>query len=556
MAETTTQAAGREWWRDAVIYQIYPRSFQDENGDGIGDLPGITRRLDHVAGLGVDAIWLSPFFRSPDRDMGYDVSGYTEVSPLYGTIEDFDALVERAHALGLKVIIDQVLSHTSDQHPWFEESRASRDNPKADWYVWADPKEDGTPPNNWLSIFGGSAWQFDTRRRQYYLHNFAVQQPDINFHCRAAVDALLETMEFWLKRGVDGFRLDTANFYVHDAKLRDNPPAPRESFPTNPYEAQDQVHSKTQPENLDILRRFRGLTDRYDDRMMVGEVGEMGMRQVEIMGEYTEGRDKLHMAYSFAMLSHDKSAAHFRDTISAFQTYAPHGWPCWSFSNHDVTRHVSRWTPGGRTHSEDRATADAVARQSIAMLVSFPGTLGIYQGEELGQVETDIAFDELQDTANIDFWPDYKGRDGCRTPMVWEAEAPNAGFSTGTPWLPVKAPQAARAVDRQGNDGVMAAYRAALAWRKQRDELRLGGTSFPDVPEPVLAVARSHAGRCLTGVFNLGPDPVTLSVDGASGTAGPVAGEWSGSAAGNRLVLPGWGYAYLEGAAPPDLQAE
>jgi alpha-glucosidase len=280
----------REWWRDAVIYQIYPRSFQDSTGTGTGDLAGITARLGHVADLGADAIWLSPFFTSPDRDMGYDVSDYTGVSEIYGSLADFDALVARAHALGLKVIIDQVFSHSSDQHPWFTESRSSRDNPKADWYVWADPKRDGTAPNNWLSVFGGSAWQFDPIRRQYYLHNFLTSQPDLNFHTPAMVDALLDAMRFWLDRGVDGFRLDTVNYYTHDAALRDNPPSGWSHFPGNPYEAQEQIHSKTQPENLDILRRFRALTDQYDDRMLIGEVGEMGDRQVEIMGEYTSGQ--------------------------------------------------------------------------------------------------------------------------------------------------------------------------------------------------------------------------------------------------------------------------
>ncbi|MBI1417654.1 MAG: alpha-glucosidase [Limimaricola sp.] len=536
----------REWWRDAVIYQIYPRSFQDDNGDGIGDLPGITRRLDHVASLGVDAIWLSPFFTSPDRDMGYDVSDYTGVNPLFGTLEDFDALVARAHELGLKVIIDQVISHSSDQHPWFVESRSSRDNPKADWYAWADGKRDGTPPNNWLSIFGGSAWQWDTRRKQYYLHNFLTSQPDLNFHCAAAVDALIETMRFWLERGVDGFRLDTVNFYVHDKLLRDNPPAARDDIPNNPYEAQEHVHSKTQPENLDILRRLRKLTDAYGDRMMVGEVGEMGQRQVEIMGDYTSGTDKLHMAYSFAMLSHDHTAAHFRDCIATFQRVAPDGWPCWSFSNHDVERHVSRWTPPG-------GDTDAVARQSVALLCSFPGTLNLYQGEELGQTQTDILFEEVQDTANLAFWPEYKGRDGCRTPMVWDHAAPNAGFSTGTPWLPVKAPQAAHARDLQeaANDSVLHAYRETLAFRRARDELRLGDTAFLDLPEPLLGLRRSHAGRHLVALFNLSDQPRHVHVAGHVTLAGPHAASLKG----HELSLPAHGFAYLVETGHPTYRA-
>ena len=540
----------REWWRDAVIYQIYPRSFQDTDGNGTGDLKGITQRLDHVASLGVDAIWLSPFFTSPDKDMGYDVSDYTGVSELYGTIEDFDELVARAHELGLKVIIDQVLSHTSDEHPWFEESRSSRDNPKADWYVWADPKPDGTPPTNWLSVFGGSAWQFDTRRKQYYQHNFLTEQPDLNFHNSEVVDALLETMRFWLDRGVDGFRLDTVNFYVHDDQLRDNPPSDWENFPNNPYEAQDHVHSKTQPHNLTVLKRMRALTDEYADdeggRMMIGEVGEMGRRQVEIMGEYTAGGDKLHMAYSFAMLSHQHTAEHFRNCIEGFFAVAPDGLPSWSFSNHDVMRHVSRWTENG----ED---PEAVAKQSVAMLMSFPGTLGLFQGEELGQTETDIEFHELQDTANIDFWPEYKGRDGCRTPMVWDASEPNAGFSTGEPWLPVKAPQAARAVASQEgkNDSVLAAYREAIAFRHKREELRMGETRFHDLPEPLLAIERSHGGRVLTGVFNLSDAEQSLTVTGEALPAGPQ----NATLEGGTLSLPPHGYIYLDAAEELTLTA-
>ena len=525
----------REWWRDAVIYQIYPRSFQDETGDGIGDLKGITRRLPHVSELGADAIWMSPFFTSPDRDMGYDVSDYCDVSPIYGTLADFDTLVARAHDLGLKVIIDQVLSHTSDEHPWFVESRENRTNPKADWYVWADPQADGTPPNNWLSIFGGSAWMFDPRRRQYYLHNFLTEQPDLNFHNPDVVDALLDVMRFWLDRGVDGFRLDTVNFYVHDTQLQDNPALTPDPFPHNPYEAQDQRHSKTQTENLDVLRRMRALTDQYDGRMMVGEVGE-SLRSIEVMADYTSGNDKLHMAYSFDFLSHDHSAQHFRSRIETFQQKAPDGWPCWSFSNHDVDRHVSRWTP-------ECGDSDALAKQSIAMLASFPGTLGIFQGEELGQTQTEIKFDELRDTANIAFWPDYKGRDGCRTPMVWESDAPNAGFSSGTPWLPVKSPQAARAVDGQqaSNTSVLHSYRSTLAFRKNHTPLTLGSTSFHDLPKPILGLTRVHDGQEITALFNLSAKPHDLTATGDVTQVGPA----NATVDGQSIHLPAHGFLFL-----------
>jgi alpha-glucosidase len=528
----------QDWWRGAVIYQIYPRSFQDETGDGVGDLRGITRRLGHVASLGVDAIWLSPVFTSPMADMGYDVSDYKDIDPLFGTLADFDALVARAHDLGLKVIIDQVLNHSSDKHPWFVESRRSRDNPKADWYVWVDPRPDGMPPNNWPSVFGGSAWEWDARRRQYYLHNFLTQQPDLNFHNRAVQDALLDTMRFWLDRGVDGFRLDTVNYYFEDEHLRDNPPARRrEALPAvNPYDMQDHVYSKTRPQNIAFLHRLRKLTDAYENRAMVGEVGE-ALRAVEVMAEYTRGHERLHMAYSFDMLGPEFTAAHFRGKIEAFFKGAPDGWPCWSFSNHDVIRHVTRWAAHGTSD-------DAVARLAIAMLVSFEGTIGLYQGEELGQTETDILWSELTDPPGFKFWPDYKGRDGCRTPMVWDDSA-NGGFTTGTPWLPVKAPQLARNVAGQemANDSVLASYRAALAFRRAHPVLRRGRTEFIDLPEPVLGFHRHHEGERLTCLFNLDHQPRKLAVSGGATLTGPALARLEGGV----LTLPGNGHAWLTG---------
>ncbi len=408
------------------------------------------------------------------------------------------------------VIIDQVLSHSSDQHPWFAESRADRTNAKADWYVWADCLADGTPPNNWPSVFGGSAWEWDTRRRQYYLHNFLTEQPDLNFHTRAVQDALLQTMEFWLKRGVDGFRLDTVNYYFHDEKLRSNPPYPQaDGRPaSNPYDMQHHVYSKTRPENIAFLMRLRALLDRYEGRAMVGEVGE-SVNAVEVMAEYTKGTDRLHMAYSFDMLGPQFTAKHFRDCIEGFFIGAPDGWPWWSFSNHDVNRHVSRWA----AFAADR---DALARQAVAMLVSFEGTIGLYQGEELGQTETELSYDELTDPPGLKFWPENKGRDGCRTPMVWAAGAKNAGFSTGTPWLPVKPPQAARAVDLQEADpaSVLHYYRKALAERRHNPVLRQGKTRFIDLPEPLLAFHRVLGEEALSCVFNLSDAPVELVVRG------------------------------------------
>ena len=528
----------REWWRDAVIYQIYPRSFQDDNGDGVGDLKGITRRLPHVAALGADCIWLSPIFTSPQKDMGYDVSNYTDIDPLFGTLEDFDALIARAHELGLKVITDQVLSHTSDQHPWFKESRVSRDNPKADWYVWADPLPDGSPPTNWHSHFGGPAWEFDPQRGQYYLHNFLAAQPDLNFHNPEVADALLETCKFWLDRGLDGFRLDTVNYYFHDQQLRSNPPAQAKPqvMATDLYGMQDNIYNKTRPENLGFLERLRALTDKYDDIMMVGEVGESGPKSIRIMGEYTAGKSRLHMAYSFAMLSPEFTADHFRSCIEGFQQGAPDGHPKWSFSNHDVARHVSRWG--------EHAVSDAhIARLACAMLMSFEGTIGIYQGEELGQTETELTYDELTDPPALRYWPGIKGRDGCRTPMVWEKDAPNAGFSTGHPWLPVKSPQAALAVDVQeaANDSTLHFYKSAIAFRKAQPALTVGRTSFINLPEPLLAFHRTAEGQQITCAFNLSKDKKVITLSGDAALTGPSHANLDGP----TLTLPGNGFAYL-----------
>jgi alpha-glucosidase len=520
-----------EWWRGAVIYQIYPRSFQDTTGDGVGDLAGIARRLPYVADLGVDAVWISPFFVSPMKDFGYDVADYENVDPLFGTLADFDRLVAEAHRLGLKIIIDQVIAHTSDRHPWFRESRSSRDNPKADWFVWSDPKPDGTPPNNWLAVFGGPAWEWDTRRCQYYMHNFLAEQPQLNFHKAEVQQALLDTVEFWLKRGVDGFRLDTVNYYFHDPSLADNPPSPTRDAPeapaVNPYNFQRHLHDKSQPENLEFLKRLRALLDAYDARTTVGEVGDEN--SLEIMAAYTSGGDKLHMCYSFDFLSPVFSAAHFREKIERFEAIVGDGWPCWAFSNHDVVRHVSRWAKAsGLPH-------DQLARLAIALLLSFRGSVCLYQGEELALTEASLSFSDLVDPYGIRFWPEFKGRDGCRTPMVWESNAPNGGFSTGKPWLPVAEDHIALAANRQAGDSrsVLAFYKAMLAFRRTHPALIHGKIAFLNAPADVLAFVREAGAERLVCCFNLGrheqdvPLPAAMSVTplGGVGFAGSVSGR-------------------------------
>ncbi|WP_245198149.1 alpha-glucosidase family protein [Jiella mangrovi] len=522
-------AAGRgaDWWRGCVLYQIYPRSFQDSNGDGIGDLAGITRRLGHVASLGVDGIWISPFMTSPMKDFGYDISNYRDVDPIFGTLADFDALVAEAHRLGLKVIIDQVLSHSSNLHPWFVESRSSRDNDKADWYVWADPKPDGTPPNNWLSVFGGTSWKWDSRRRQYYLHNFLTSQPDLNFHNPAVRQALLDDVRFWLDRGVDGFRLDTANFYFHDAELTDNPPldpglqSEMMASRNQPYNFQDHIHDKNRPEVLTFFAELRALLDDYG-AMAVGEVGER-IRGVELMAEYTTGSDRLNMCYAFDFLSGNMPPAQsIRAIIERFEAAGPDGWACWAFSNHDVERHATRWTV------ESRDT-EKTLRLAAGILLTLRGSVCLYQGEELGLTEADIAYEDLVDPYGINFWPEVKGRDGCRTPMAWEAGSAHAGFSDVRPWLPVPPEHAARAVDAMEAEpaSLLNFYRRLIAFRAAHPALRSGAIRFLDAPEGVLAFTREREGERLLCLFNLTDRPADCPLP-AGFDPRPIAGSGFG----------------------------
>lgn len=509
----------RDWWRGAVIYQIYPRSFQDSTGDGIGDLQGIVRRLPYVASLGVDAIWISPFFRSPMKDYGYDVSDYCDVDPMFGTLGDFDAVVGEAHRLGLKVMIDLVISHTSEEHPWFRESRASRHNQKADWYVWADSRGDGSPPNNWLSIFGGSAWQWDARRRQYYLHNFLAEQPDLNFHNTEVQDALLGCARFWLERGVDGFRLDTINFYFHSQGLENNPPLPEDQrnnsiAPTvNPYNYQDHLYDKNRPENVAFLKRFRGVLDEYG-AAAVGEVGD-AQRGLEIVAAYTAGDDGVQMCYAFDFLAPEKiSASKVRTVLERFGEVAPDGWSCWAYSNHDTERHASRWTA-------DEADPHAFLEVSTALLLCLRGSVCLYQGEELALGEADLAYEDLRDPYGIRFWPEFRGRDGCRTPMPWDGTRPAAGFSDVRPWLPVSPSHFDQSVDAQEHvpTSMLAHYRRLLAFRRQHPVLAGGDIEFLDATGNVCAFLRTEGDERILCVFNLGSRTENLDLGGRTAEA-------------------------------------
>ena len=540
----TVSSPDRDWWRGAVIYQIYPRSFQDSNGDGVGDLRGIIGRLSHVAALGADAVWISPFFTSPMKDFGYDVSNYCDIDPMFGTLADFDALVTEAHRLGLKVMIDVVLSHTSDVHPWFKESRSSRTNAKADWYVWADARPDGTPPSNWLSIFGGSAWQWDTRRQQYYLHNFLAEQPDLNFHSVEVQDALLDVVRFWLERGVDGFRLDTINFYFHSQGLEDNPPLPPEQRndqtapAVNPYNYQDHLYDKSRPENLAFLERFRALLDQYPAAAAVGEVGD-SQRGLEVVAAYTAGENRVHMCYSFDFLAPEKiSARNVRKVLESFGEVARDGWSCWAFSNHDVMRPATRWAVG---------EADPVAYLKVisALMLSLRGSCCIYQGEELGLPEAELSFEDLQDPYGIRFWPEFKGRDGCRTPMVWNADLPNAGFGggAGRPWLPTPAEHVPLSVNRQQGDpaSLLEHYRRFLTFRRANPALAKGDIDFLADNDDVLVFTRGLGNERIVCAFNLGGSDTSVDLGEAVSLA-PMDGHgFAAHEAGGTIKLGSYG---------------
>ena len=497
---TPFDPASPPWWRGAAIYQIYPRSFQDSNGDEIGDLAGITSRLDYVADLGVDAIWISPFYTSPMRDFGYDVADFCDVDPIFGTLADFDTLIGRAHALGLKVIIDQVYAHSSDLHPWFAESRSARTGSRAEWYVWADPKRDGTPPNNWQSVFGGPAWTWDARRGQYYMHTFLKEQPQLNVHNPAVQEALLDVARFWLDRGVDGFRLDALNHSMHDLRLRNNPPAPDAGTPrSRPFDFQIRRHSQSQPGVIAFIERIRSLCDQYGAIHTVAEVGGDNA-QAEIAA-YTRGESRLNSAYGFDFLyAPELTPAVVAELLAGWAGDGKSaGWPSWAFENHDAPRAVSRWCAPEH--------ADSFARVKLALLVALRGNVILYQGEELGLHQDQIPFDQLQDPEAIANWPMTLGRDGARTPMPWLAEPPLGGFTTGKPWLPLSVGNIARAAKtQQANDhSLLNETKRLLGLRRGNAGLRIGGIENVAATGPLLSFDRLAAGQRLRCLFNLSP---------------------------------------------------
>ena len=498
------------WWKRGVIYQIYPRSFQDAGDDGVGDLKGITQRLDYVQSLGVSAIWISPFFLSPMKDFGYDVEDHRSIDPLFGTIQDFDLLITEAHRRGIRVLIDLVLSHTSDRHPWFIAARETQQGGLGDCYVWADPSEDGGPPNNWLSVFGGPAWTFEPRRNQYYLHNFLATQPDLNFHSEKVQQEALAIARWWLERGVDGFRLDTVNFYFHDPALRDNPRAARPDdhvVPTeNPYSELDHRFDKNQPQVSGFLDKLGALLDEFPETIALGEIGAAKDKALDLMREY-QSPGRLHLSYAFDLLSARFSADHFRAFIRENTIEDGLVWRCLAFSNHDVRRTATRL-------DLDDAGAKRTASMAMALLLTLRGTPCIYQGEELGLTEADIPFELLTDPYGIRFWPEFKGRDGCRTPMPWEDSAPHAGFtaSTQSPWLPVPPEHITASVERQHADpsSQLQQTRALVKMHTETAAFHTDKLDIIDGPKEMLVFVRGEAPNAALCMFNISGSPQTM----------------------------------------------
>jgi alpha-glucosidase len=495
------------WWCDGVFYQVYPRSFQDSNGDGVGDLKGIIDRLPYLLALGVDAVWLSPIFPSPMADFGYDIADYVGIDALFGAMEDFDALVKTAHASGLKVILDLVPNHTSDRHPWFVESRSSRENPKRDWYIWHEPRGDGGPPNNWLSEFGGSAWQYDVATRQYYYHAFLAEQPDLNWRNPAARQAIYDVMRFWLRKGVDGFRVDVIWHLIKNAAFPDNPPNPgyREGQPPN--ERVLPLYTTDQAEVHGVIAEMRQVMDEFDSRVLIGEI----YLPLERLVTYY-GRDlpEAHLPFNFALLSAPWNARAIEKIINDYEAALPAGaWPNWVLGNHDRPRVASRV---GREQ----------ARVAAMLLLTLRGTPTLYYGDEIGMHQVAIAPDQVRDPFEKNVPGIGVGRDGCRTPMQWDA-TDNAGFSTTTPWLPLADDFShENAANLEADTGsILHLYKALIDLRKKMPQLRSGDYAPIAADGNLLVYRRQSEGRSIAVALNLGDEPVSIA-SRSSGLSGEI----------------------------------
>ena len=489
-----TAASGTAWWQTAIIYQIYPRSFQDSDGDGVGDLRGIIRRLDHLVEVGVDAFWLSPIFPSPMVDFGYDISDYTDIDPLFGTLDDFDALLAGAHARGLRLVLDLVPNHTSDQHRWFKESRSSRDNPKRDWYIWRDPAPDGGPPNNWLSDFGGSAWEFDKTTGQYYYHAFLAAQPDLNWRNLQVRAAIYNVMRFWLKRGVDGFRVDVIWHLMKDPRFRDNPLNPdfREGQP--PSQRLIPLYTTDLPEVHEVIEEMRSVVDEFGERVLIGEIYLPLEKLVAYYGRDLRG---CHLPFNFSLLLADWNARTIAELIDDYERLLPPGgWPNWVLGNHDRPRIASRV---GREQ----------ARIAAMLLLTLRGTPTIYYGDEIGMVQVPIPPDRIRDPVEKNIPGAGLGRDGERTPMQWDASS-HAGFSTVEPWLPLAADFRSANVENARRDAtsIYQLYRRLIAARRAQPALTLGSYRPIVANGDLILYVREHGEERILIALNLGADPM------------------------------------------------
>lgn len=487
------------WWQSAVIYQIYPRSFQDMNGDGVGDLNGITVRLPYLAELGVDAIWLSPVYASPMKDFGYDISDHTVIDPLFGTLDDFDALVARAHELGLKVILDFVPNHTSDQHAWFRESRAARASARRDWYIWRDPAPDGGPPNNWLSEFGGSAWEYDAASGQYYYHAFLSEQPDLNWRHPALRAAMHEVMRFWLKRGVDGFRVDVLWHLIKDDLFRDDPESPEWRAGEPDYRRLRHIYSCDRPQVHEVVEGLRQVVDEFSERVLIGEIYLPLERLVAYYGRDLAGAQ---LPFNFSLLETPWQAAAIAALIKRYEALLPSGaWPNWVLGNHDRPRLAAR-------------IGERQARVAAMLLLTLRGTPTLYYGDEIGIPQVAIAPGQVRDPWGLNV-PGL-GRDGCRTPMQWDRR-PNAGFSSAAPWLPQSGDAKSRNVEAELADpaSLLSLYRRLLALRRAYPALVSGGCRRVAAEGDLLLIEREQGEERLLIVLNLGANPAVVNLTAA-----------------------------------------
>ncbi|NIJ21411.1 alpha-glucosidase [Sphingomonas naasensis] len=486
------------WWQHGVIYQIYPRSFQDSNGDGIGDLKGIESRLDDLVVLGVDAIWISPIYPSPMADFGYDVADYTGIDPRFGTLADFDSLLEAAHDRGLKLLLDFVPNHSSDQHPWFVESRSSRDNPKRDWYIWRDPGPDSGPPNNWISDFGGPAWQWDEATGQYYYHAFLKEQPDLNWRNPELRQAMLDVLRFWFDRGVDGFRIDVLWHMIKHADFPDNPANPAYTPAMGEMHRVLQLHSTDQPEVHGIAANMRRVADRYSERVLVGEIY---LPVERLMHYYGRGEPGVHLPFNFQLIDAPWDAPSLARLIADYEAaLPPGGWPNWVLGNHDRPRAATRFGP-------------EQARVAATLLLTLRGTPTLYYGDEIGMADVTIPADQVQDPRELREPGIGLGRDPVRTPMAWDSSA-NAGFSVGTPWLPLHDDWQVRNLAAQRDDprSMWRLHHDLLALRRKHAALSVGDWLPIECAGNLLAYERHHEGERLLVVLNLGDRPEAFAI--------------------------------------------